>query len=144
MNWTELKRYASLTDINKFVKYASENKIFDAGQTPSEPCDPDSFFRNISESREHVLNNIMEYDFFDIEQIEELFGKTLTSSQLSNIDILLRITATTMLKKKPEETRLRRCNNADEAENAGIKQKAVDNRIKNEIERTPPQFYYPM
>ena len=139
MNWTELRRYAPLTDIKKFVKYASENKLIS-----SESCDSDSFFCDVSESRERVLGNIMEYDVFDIEKTEELFGKTLTSSRLSNIDVLLRITAAAMLKNKPKETGLRERNKIDELEKPGIEWKASEIEMKNEIERTPPQFYYPM
>ena len=139
MNWTELKRYASLTDIKKFIKYASENMIL-----PSESSDSDSFFCNIFESRERVLDNIMEYDFFDLDKIEQLFGKSLKNSKLSNIDVLLRITAAAMLKNKPREIGLRERNKVSEAVKPEFECNESEIELKNDIGKKPPQFYYPM
>lgn len=102
MNWTELQKYAALTDQEKFFKYASENNVKLSGSG-----DSDSYFSDVADSRESVLDNIMEYDFFDIARIEELFGKMLHNSNLKNTDILLRITSVAMQKNKPREILLR-------------------------------------
>ena len=139
MNWTELKQYAPLTDVKKFVKYASENRLLN-----SEICNPDSYFSVVSESREHVIDNIMEYDFFDMEKIEELFGTVLAGSGLTNVDVLLRITAASMLRNKPKETGLREYYKANEALVSETGRKAANVEMNNVTERTPPQFYYPM
>ena len=136
MNWTELKHYAPLTDVRKFVKFASENKL-----QYSQSCESDSYFCIESESRERMLANIMEYDFFDIEKIEELFGKTLNISRISNVDVLLRITAAAMLRNKPKETGVRERIAGSEPSAPGIEWKTEKADIKNEIDRAPPQFY---
>ena len=135
MNWTELGSYVPLADIRKFIKYASDNKI-----SSTEPCDVGSYFSDMSKSRERVLGDIMEYDFFDIEKIEQLFDKTLTCSRLTNVDILLRITAAALLKNKPKETGIRESFSTDDGKKGEIEFKGS----KSEPERTPPQFYYPM
>ena len=133
MNWIDLQhKYAIQSDQGKFLKYSSDNK-----PSLDEISDVESYFYDIEAERSNILDNIMEYDFFDIEAIEKHFGKLLKTSCLQNIDILLRITAVIMLKNKPEVARAK-CLETIEIKPAVLS--AMPN-IKN---NAPPEFYYPM
>ena len=142
VNWTDLQqKYADLTDCEMFVKYATDNskEVFNAEEA-------ESYFAKEEVLRAACLDDIMEYDFFGIGGIESVFVAFLRSSTLSNIDILLRLTAVSMLKHMPAEVSVKERARGDEVSMV-MDQPPMQGitAAKSKSNNTSlPEFYYPM
>ena len=141
MNWTDLQQtYMELNDHDKFLHYASDNK---ADVFLEEEAD--SYFTDENALKDKGFADIIEYDFFDIESIEKSLEALLYSSNLENIDILLRITAVAMLKQKPQEVSVRdRAKVFDEVSSAVQTSSQIQSTVLEKKDTAPPELYYPI
>jgi hypothetical protein len=152
MDWTDLQEnWAPLSDPDKFRKYARENHCV---LTPS--ADGDSFFES---DRGSFYDNIMEFDFTNIPNIEKEILRIAGLSGLNNTEPLARVSAVTMMKRQPKEVTSRerfkmwevRHGQARPASDLPVGQPAsavnaiVEKRKEAKGEDgAPPDFYYPM
>lgn len=160
MDWTDLqKNWVPLSDQDKYRKYAKENHTDLAVRERK-----DSYFEP---DRGSCYDNITEYNFTNIPNIETEIRRITGMTSLKNTELLARITAVTMMKMQPEEVTARERFTAwervhkknpvplseavhtDEGsmpDNAvtGAKQGSGTAGVPLKKDNAPPDFYYPM
>jgi hypothetical protein len=160
MDWTDLqKNWVPLSDPDKYRKYAKENH-----SDPVVSERKDSYFEL---DRGSCYDNITEYNFTNIPNIETEIRRITGMTGLQNTELLARITAVTMMKMQPEEVTARERFNAwekihkktqvslretvhtDEGSMPGtaatdVRQSSGAADVSPKKDNAPPDFYYPM
>lgn len=153
MNWTDLQEnWVSLSDADKFSKYAKENCIKVSNDNDSQS---ETYYE---EDKGLIYNNITEINFTNIlPNIEKEISRVALVSGLKNTELLGRIVAVTMLKMKPKEVAVRErfeqwCKRQNIDEQIFMLQKQevsstnpeMPETSSNEKDNKPPDFWYPM